>query len=80
MSESTVQELGLFVITNYLTKAVYGPSSDPVKPIFPAGEVCPGMQGESSEPILKRFSELFTVMLQLCMPYYEKICDSIYSF
>ncbi len=36
------------------------------------GEVCPGMYGESSGPILLKVCRIFTDMVQLCMPQYEK--------
>ncbi len=36
------------------------------------GEVCPGMYGESSRPILMKVCRIFTGIVQLCMPQYEK--------
>ncbi len=36
------------------------------------GEVCPGMYGEPSGPILMKVCRIFTGMVQLCRPQYEK--------
>ncbi len=35
--------LTLMLMSHYLTRAVYSPSSDPVKPVVSAGRLCPGM-------------------------------------